>query len=136
MMGSARAPASRLADGVMGFMYPLRAVEDRTREGTMGAMKLIQAMSCIWVLGATAGACALGTEDQAIDPVADQDASELVVATHPLLVPCLALSGSSILMKENFCRTLRDSAVASRCWSKTRLSRVEWVGWCYFEFSD
>jgi hypothetical protein len=48
---------------------------------------------------------------------------------------CLALVPASISMKVAFCDSLPRSDMQARCMSH-RWSRVEWTGWCYFEFTD
>lgn len=52
-----------------------------------------------------------------------------------LLALCLALTPASVPSKEEFCRSLPEAGTRARCW-RYRFSRLEWAGWCYFEFSD
>jgi hypothetical protein len=48
---------------------------------------------------------------------------------------CLALAPASISKKVAFCDSLPSPDMQARCMSH-RWNRIEWVGWCYFEFTD
>jgi hypothetical protein len=51
------------------------------------------------------------------------------------LLVCLSLAPASISKKVAFCDSLPRSDMQARCMSH-RWNRIEWTGWCYFEFTD
>ncbi len=52
-----------------------------------------------------------------------------------LWVQCLALTDASVPVKEEFCRSLPDPGWRALCW-RYRYSRIQWIGWCHFQFGD
>jgi hypothetical protein len=48
---------------------------------------------------------------------------------------CLALAPAPISAKVAFCDTLPELQMYARCMAH-RWNRVQWTGWCYFEFLD
>lgn len=89
----------------------------------------------------TEGSGGANGDDNEVEQIRERDdpsswVSELVTSgDSPLLAVCLALAPASVAAKVGFCDVLPDRGMYARCMSH-RFNRLEWVGWCYFEFSD